>query len=257
MKRVLVLILIFSAFTISCDKSETINEPTREYNKRESGSLFLNNPKVIVIENQTGPVIIEGSADSNRIEWFLDKHVFEVSNNSANEIFEKILVSQIQSADTAFITVEIPPAANSANTSLSLTMPSNLPCVFQNIQGEIIINYLQFRYSMQSFSEHISIGRHEGNCSIEGRGENVEVELSLPESGYCFVNLNDGNINLRIPLAEDAMLLAQTNDGAILSSGISISDSVEIPNSLSGKLGNGSGQINLTTGKGNISIEGF
>ena len=256
MKGVLVLLLICFSLFISCDKSETINEPTREYNKRESGSLFLNNPKVVVIENQTGPAIFEESADPNRIEWFLDKHVFAVSNENANEVFDKIFVSQIQSADTAFITVAIPPTANSSNTSLSLTIPSNLPCIFQNIEGEIIINHLRTDIVCK-VSSNISIGSHEGNCSIEGRGENIEVEISIPENGFCIVNIDDVNIKLKIPSAESAMLIAHTNDGAIFTSGISISDSVRIANSLSGKLGNGSGQINLTTGKGNISIEGF
>ncbi|MBL1215688.1 MAG: DUF4097 family beta strand repeat protein [Ignavibacteriae bacterium] len=256
MKTFLSFFLLSIFFITSCSKDETITEPTREYNERESGNFTFNNSKAIVIENQTGPLIIEGSADTMNIGWFLDKHVFAASYKNANDIFEKIIVSQIELSDTLYISVKIPPAANSANTSLSLTLPNSIPCIIRNVDGVSIINYIQANIECKILSD-LSITGHDGNCTIDGSGENVNVEMALPENGFCLINIEVGNINLRLPSSTSAMLLAQTNDGAIFSSGLSISDSVRIPTRLSGKLGNGSGQINLSTGKGNISIVGF
>jgi len=256
LKRVIQFLTIIILVLTSCNKNETITEPTREYNERESGNFTFNNSKAIVIENQTGPLIIEGSADTINIGWFLDKHVFAASYKNANDILEKIIVSQIELSDTLYISVAIPPAANSANTSLSLTLPNSIPCIIRNVDGVSIINYIQANIECK-ISSDLSINGHDGNCTIDGSGENVNVEMALPDNGFCLINIDVGNIILKIPSATSAALSAQTNDGAIFSSGLSISDSMRVPTRLSGKLGNGSGQINLSTGKGNISIEGF
>ncbi len=256
MKRVIQILIIIIFVLTSCDKDETITQSNQEYNERASGSLSLTFVKAIVIENQTGGVVIEGNNDTTKIGWFLDKHVIAESYAAANEVFLKIRIALQTTNDTAYITVEIPPGANSNNTQLSLSVPNNIPCILRLVDGESNISYLKNNFVGENVAS-INIVGHTGNCILFGNGENAVVEMAIPDNGLCRMNFNAGNITLKIPSATSSMLSAFSSDGAVFSSGIVIDDLSQSSNSITGKLGTGNGAIELTTGKGNITIEGF
>jgi hypothetical protein len=256
LKRVIQFLTIIIFVLTSCSKDETITQSNQAYNERSSGTLSLSFVKAIVIENQTGGVVLEGNSDTTQIGWFLDKHVIAESYAAANEVFSKIRVTLQTTNDTAYVTVEIPPAANSNNTQLSLTIPQNIPSILRLVDGESNISYLQNNFVGENVAS-INVEAHTGNCTLNGTGENASVEMAIPDNGFCRINFTVGNITLKIPSTTSSLLSAQTGDGAIFTTGITISDSVRISNNLSGKLGTGNGAIELTTGKGNISIEGF
>jgi hypothetical protein len=256
LKRVFQFLIIIIIVLTSCSKDESITQSNQDYNERASGSLSLSFVKAIVIENQTGGVVIEGNSDTTKIGWFLDKHVIAESYAAANEVFSNIRVTLKTTNDTAYVTVEIPPAANSNNTQLSLTAPNNIPCILRMVDGESNISYLQNNFVGENVAS-INIVGHTGNCVLNGTGENAAVEMAIPDNGLCRINLDAGNITLKIPSATSSMLSAFSSDGAVFSSGIVIDDLSQSSNSLSGKLGTGNGVIELSTGKGNISIVGF
>jgi hypothetical protein len=256
LKRVIQTLTIIFFVLTACSKDESITQSNKEYNERASGMLSLNFVKAIVIENQTGGVVIEGNTDNTKIGWFLDKHVIAESYAAANEVFSKIRVNLQTNNDTAYVKVEIPPAANSNNTMVSLTIPNNIPCILRMVNGESHISYLQNNFVGENVAA-TNIEGHTGNCILTGNGESANIEMVIPDNGLCRINYNAGNITLKIPSATSSMLSAQTADGAILTSGLIFSDSVRVQKYLTGKLGTGNGQIELSTNKGNISIEGF
>jgi DUF4097 and DUF4098 domain-containing protein YvlB len=92
---------------------------------------------------------------------------------------------------------------------------------------------------------------------LSGSNGDASVEISLPDSGLCRVIFTTGNITLRIPTTTSSMLSAQTGNGTIVHSGLVIGDSARTVHSFTGRLGTGRGNIQLTTGTGNISITGF
>jgi hypothetical protein len=255
MRRMLLLIMFAALLLISCNKDNSIVQ-THQYNERSSGDLSLTPVNAIVIQNQLGPVIIDGSSNSSRVAWFLDKWVTAESQSAANPVFSQILVSLQTSNDTAYVSVQVPSGTASFSSLLSLTLSDNIPCILRKVTGTTDVSYLQSSFVGENVTG-TTIKGHQGDCFLTGSNGDVSLEISLPDSGLCLVNFITGNITLRIPAATSSMLSAQTGNGTILYSALVIGDSVRTDNSLTGKLGAGRGHIQLSTGTGNIVITGF
>jgi hypothetical protein len=241
--------------SVSCKNDEPI-VATHQYNERSSGDFTLTTFRAIVVQNQLGPVIIEGSSQDSTIGWFLDKWVTAESQTVANQVFSQFVVSLKSSSDTAYIDVQVPVGMFSPACLLSLTVPDHTPCILRKVGGTSHISYLQSTFVGENLST-TTVQGHEGACMLSGLVGDVSVEMALPDSGLCRVIFSIGNITLRIPATTSSILAAQTGNGSILYSGIVIGDTVRTTHSLTGRLGTGRGNIQLTTGKGNISIAGF
>ena len=248
------LVMVASVLLVSCQKENSILQ-THQYNVRSSGDLTLNPVNAIVVENQLGPLIIQGSADPSKVGWFLDKWVTAESPSSADPVFSQILVNLESRNDTAFLAVRVPSGTPSCSSLLSLSLPANVQCILRNIRGSCNVSYMKSSLVGENVTT-TSIQGHEGNCILTGSNGNASLEISLPDSGLCSVTLVSGDIALRIPTATSAMLFAQTDDGTIFHSSLVIGDSLRTQTSIAGKLGGGRGSIQLSTGRGNITITG-
>lgn len=244
-------VMIVATVFASCEKDNSIVQ-TQQYNERESGQFALGAVKAVVVQNGFGPVIIEGVSATSSLGWYLDKSATADSQTEANQIFSKILVNLQTINHTAFVSVQAPSGAS----LLSLEMPSQIPCVFRKVNGTSDVSYLDTTFIGENVSS-VTIMAQNGSCELTGTGGDASVELALPDSGRCRIATSTGNIALKIPTGTSSLFSAQTGGGAISHSGIIIADSLRSYNSLAGKLGAGRGDIQLSTGKGNISITGF
>lgn len=255
MKRTPLLVISLALLSICCKKNESIVQ-TYEYDETSSGNLALSPVKAIVVQNQLGPVIIEGSSDTSEVGWFLDKGVAADSQTAADQIFSQILVGLQTSNDTAYVSVLGPSGVTSYSSLLSLNVPSNIQCILRKVSGSTYVSYLQSSFIGENLTT-TTIQAHQGDCVLNGSNGNVSVEIALPDSGLCRVSYNTGNITLKIPTSTSSVLSAQTGKGTITDSALVIKDLVRTQNSLTGKLGTGRGSIQLSTGTGNIVIDGF
>jgi len=255
MKRIPLLVMFAALLHISCNKDDSIVQ-THQYNERSSGNLPISPVDAIVIQNQLGPVIIEGSSDTSVVGWFLNKSVTAESQAAANQVFSQILVNLQTINDTAYVSVQIPSGTTTYSSLLSLTLPAHIPCILRRVNGTSNVSYLQSSFVGEDVAT-TTVQAHQGDCVLSGSNGDASVEISLPDSGLCQVIFTTGNITLRIPATTSSMLAAQTVNGTIVHPGLVIGDSVQTTYSLAGKLGTGRGNIQLTTGTGNISITGF
>jgi hypothetical protein len=255
MKRTALLLIALALLAISCKKNESVVQ-TYEYDQRSSGVLALSPVKAIVVQNQFGPVIIEGISNTSEVDWFLDKGVTADSQTAADQIFSQILVTLQTSNDTAYVSVSGPSDIHSYSSLLSLSVPSNVPCVLRKVNGPTYVSYLDSSFVGENLTT-TTIQEHQGDCILLGSNGDVSAEIALPDSGLCRVSFNSGNITLKIPTATSSMLSAQTGRGTITDSALVIGNLVRTANSLTGKLGTGHGNIQLSTGTGNIVLDGF
>lgn len=240
---------------ISCNKDDPIVQ-THQYDERASGNLSISPVNAIVVQNQLGPVIIEGSSDTSVVGWFLNKSVTSESQAAANQVFSQILVNLQTSNDTAYVSVQIPSGTPSCRSLLSLTVPNHTPCILRKVSGTTNVSYLWSSFVGESVTA-TTVRAQQGDCVLNGSNGDVSVEISLPDSGLCRVLFTTGNITLRIPTTTSSALAAQTGNGTIVHSGLVIGDSARTTHSFTGRLGTGRGNIQLTTGAGNININGF
>ena len=255
MKRIPLLAIFLTLQSMSCKNDDSMVQ-THQFEERTSGSLPLAPVHMVVIRNQVGPVIIEGHSIPSEIGWFLNKSVIVGSQPEANQIFSQVLVDLQTSNDTAYVSILFPTGTAYCNCLLSLTVPNYIPCTLSKVSGTTDVLYLQSSFVGENVTT-TTIRGHHGNCDLTGTTGNVSVESSMGEGGVCRVTFNSGNIALSIPLGTSAMLTAQTGNGAILCTGLNMTDSVRTHGSLTGKLGAGHGNILLSTGTGNIAITAF
>jgi hypothetical protein len=255
MKRILPLVIALTLVSLSCKNDEVIVQ-THQYNNRSSGDFSLGPVHAIVVENQLGPVIIDGNSRNTTVGWFQDRWVTAESQTSADQVFSQMLVNMQTSNDTAYITVLMPTRSTSCTSSLSLTVPYPTSCILRKVGGACNVSYLQSSFIGENVAT-TTIQGHQGNCVLSGSNGDASVEISLPDSGLCRVMLATGNIRVRIPATTSSMLEAHTGNGTIVHTGLAIGESVQTVHSFTGKLGTGRANIQLTTGTGNITVTGF
>lgn len=234
----------------SCKNNDTIVQ-LHEYNERAAGSFIIGKVNAFVIENQLGPIIIEGNSDTSVVNWFLNKSTSAKSNMDANKVFSEINANLTVKIDTAYIKV-----TGSESALLSLTLPNKIPCILRNVKGTSNVSYL-FSDLIGENVNSITVVSHQGNLIVNNAKGNSSVEIVIPDSGKCVVNLLEGDIALKVPTSTSSVFFAETKSGAFTLSNLQLSDSVRTTHSLTGKLGNGGSQIYLKTEKGDITVIGF
>ena len=117
--------------------------------------------------------------------------------------------------------------------------------------------YMSNQITTRNIKDHVKIVGHSGSCDIETEKGEIEIEIVIPDRGYCKALTLDGAITLRIPKETSASINAQTDKGAIIYENIKILDISQQSGKLSGQLGNGEGEISLATKNGNVTIIGF
>ena len=256
MKHLLILVVAASFFPISCKKDDSTIKSTSQYNQRASGSLSLSAVRAIVVQNQMGGVMIEGSSDSTQVGWFLDKRVTAESQAAAEQVYSQLRVSMQTANDTAYIDVNKPSGLTACSSSLSLSVPRQTPVILRKVVGACNVSYLQSSFTGENVTTTTILG-HNGDCVLNGSSGKATVEISLRDSGFCNISFASGTIELKIPAATSSMLFAQTGTGIITHSGLMVNDTSRTAHSFSGKLGSGRATIRLSMGAGSISITGF
>ena len=246
--------LAMAARISSCNPDEVVVQ-AHDYNSRESGTLPLDPVRAIVVANELGPVFIEGGSDTSTVRWFLDKNVTAESQDQAEQLFPQLSVTLQSLNDTAFISLRSVPQANFNPSALSLTLPYWIPCTLRRVSIATHVSYLRSTFIGENIGNTTILG-HEGNCILSGSKGQVSVETALPDSGLCMVAMAEGDIILKVPASTSSLFSAVTANGTIAYSGLVINDRVTTSQSLTGRLGSGRGNIQLTTAKGNISIVG-
>jgi hypothetical protein len=247
--------LVLGLFVASCNKDELIVQ-THDFNSRESGTLTLNPVRAIVVANEIGPVFIEGGSDTSSVRWFLDKNVTAESQAQADQLFPQLSITLQTVNDTAYISLHPVPQVNFNPSTLSLTLPYWIPCTLRRVSIATHVSYLRSTFVGENVGNTTILG-HEGNCILSGSKGQVSVEMALPDSGLCIVAMAEGDIILKVPVSTSSLFSAVTANGSITNSGLIINDRITTTLSLTGRLGSGRGNIQLTTSEGNISIVGF
>jgi DUF4097 and DUF4098 domain-containing protein YvlB len=100
--------------------------------------------------------------------------------------------------------------------------------------------------------------RQAGSCSISSLGGGVYAEVTIPLNGRCIILAASGDITLKIPANTSATVTARSTGGTITHSGLAFaSQPPQQQTNLTGRLGDGNGEIRLETGQGNVSIQAW
>lgn len=97
----------------------------------------------------------------------------------------------------------------------------------------------------------------DGTIELATLNGSVDSEVTLLADGTIDVTVLHGSINLDLPQNTSATLEAAVIDGSIRLNNLVVHDQVQTARTLTGTLGDGSGDIRLETDVGNITVTGF
>lgn len=224
----------------SCSDSGS-EEESFEFEEFQSMAMDPEEIKLLEIQNTNGTIAITGSDTASFVNVEITKRVKSYrSSLSAKDHIQDIQISAETKPDRLKIAVDHP---NNQDLDYEIDLQIVAPIIFD--------------YTTLLGNGNTSIESVSRNLSITTGNGNILADVIL--LNHCNVQIEGGNggIALVIPDISDAMLMATVGNGSISMTGLQLSDAVSTNNLLSGKLGNGEGNITIMLGNGSITLEGY
>jgi len=135
----------------------------------------------------------------------------------------------------------------------------NVQVEINKLSNDLLIKTLQPNYSdgkSYNVDYSITVPSHL-NVVIENVNGSISGKLNVPQNGTVDLNLQNGSIKLDVPQNTSADFYASLENGSIAVQNLNLHNRVETSKRLQGTLGNGDGTISLSTTNGNINVYGF
>jgi hypothetical protein len=231
------LIVIASFLFFSCDEN-SVSSNTFEAEDTETHLITLSTQLLFIVENTNGTVTITASDTASNIYCDIVKKV--TSKESEND------------AQAHLQDIDITIAKNSASVKMEVDHPMNTERNYE-IGFDIIIPN-DFNFALTLGNGNIDLQTRTRAMNINLGNGNVFTDVTLQDSCSAAVTLGNGNINFTIPGNTNAKLSASVGNGIITNSGLNFQNQQSSNNQFNGTLGNGSGNIALILGNGNLSM---
>ncbi len=231
----LLFILSFIFFT-GCEKFLTSNR--YQSSSSESKVIALTGQTDFIVENTNGSINISASDTAKNIYCNITEEVkSSISESDAHEHLKDININTSKTGSGVNIKVQQP--NNDGRTykiDFEITMPDN------------------FNYNLSLGNGNVSVNSSTKNLAINIGNGKADAGVILNEKCNVSVSVGNGTINLSIPGNTNAAVNAKVGNGSVSNEGLSFEDTQSNSRYFSGKLGSGSGNIDLSVGNGNIDI---
>ncbi len=253
------VILLFCVWNCA-ERPPVSSLPFEENLEKVNGETTRTSERALVIRNPLGGLLVTGSNAREVLRWSLTKTISSRRGFAGRNEFAQIALQAATRNDSLFFEIIAPGNSEAVRylCGLALVMPANMACHVVSVGGLVNISNLDTTLSIEGAKYEVNIAKHSGSLVIAALQGSIAVENVLPDSGFCLVNTGQGNIAVKLPDKTSAQLHARTSNGSVNSSGLVFTHILEqSPKTLRATLGEGRGQINLSTAYGDISLLGF
>ncbi len=256
--RIVSLVSLLALGGQGCD--DDISGPQRfEAEQPFAFAVQVTTQRAWILTGLNGRVEVVGvpGADSIRVEGV--KRVLATDPEDAQQRLDDIEVVITEGADSIAIRSVHPRSSDARSyvVDYQLTVPGDLPAVMANGNGDITLESLGADVEISLGNGSALMDDIVGSAFVEVGNGDVECRATLPTEGVIAIAVGNGDIDLAVPVNTSAQLSATVGNGTIGVIGLTLQDLTETENALSGRLGTGSGSIDLATASGSIEIRGF
>jgi DUF4097 and DUF4098 domain-containing protein YvlB len=255
MKKFLVIMFLLF-FLYACSSTDD----TDDFRADESESKDFSSSQMTKVEVENVNGSIKSSVWSDESihvlfeKWATGKTEQEAQANIGNiEIYvNEDAVSGVLSIDVDIpINVEVDYGCN-----ITLQLPSSLSLDLESINGDIEIQDTKAEATLKTANGEITTRNHNGDLIASSSNGTIDTDIVLPDQGECMLSTLNGSIILSIPDTTSAMIDASTANGTVeVDANLGIAIIREEKKDFEGKMGNGKGNIELTTVNGDIRVE--
>jgi DUF4097 and DUF4098 domain-containing protein YvlB len=233
-----------------------------------------------LIQAVGGSIEITGSptADSVTIEG--ERRVGSKTKEDSENHLDLLEVEVTDQEPEIMVETVQPKIANGRNYEIDyrITVPEQLEVYVTQVGGPVFIDAIVSPVYVSSFNGDVDLveisgsaqvnvlsGQITGQVSLPLNGTielstmtgDIDCEVALPFGGTIDMTALEGDINLDIPQDTSATFEAGVTDGVIQLIDLVLHNQVRTSHSLTGRLGDGKGDIWLETGIGDITVRGF
>jgi hypothetical protein len=260
MKNRFVLSIAVILLILFCDKNR-ITDPAgkKDFTKDTIEILSQQNTRFLNVANPLGGILVTGWSLNDTIQIHTVKTIETTTWEIAEPHFKDIGYVSSVTNDTLRLSVSAPNDAEGIRykyCSLSMQIPYGMNCIVSEVNGAIFIDQLSSNVFIDQSREKIQIDRHEGSCEIHSEND-IKVVMTLPDTGFCRLNTNKGNISLNIPAATNASVHLLTENGALSFTDLVFTQLNQTMNSLTGILGTGEAELSIDVKQGDIKLTGI
>ena len=255
-----IIILFFIACFTNCGNNRVANPAQLElYTKGVIQIYPIQNEKTIFVSNTKGGIIIVGWSVDDSIRVYLYKQIEATSRETADMHFGDMKGKISTTGDTLEVKIVTPENSDVINykfCSLSIDIPINMNCTVQNSNGITMVNQLSSELIINESADDVQIEKHEGSCDVLSM-KKINVQMILPDTCYCHLDSEGGDISLSIPDTTNSSVNLVTDEGTITYENLIFNQLIRNENTLNGILGTGEAEIDIHTDKGNIILSGL
>lgn len=237
--KALIFCLLFVPFFIlfnGCEKFLTSNQ--YESSSSESKVISLAGQTDFTVENTNGNIVISASDTAKNIYCNITKEVkSSISDNDAQAHLKDIIINTSKTG---------------TGVKMSVNQPSNNDRTYIIKFGIIMPD--NFNYNLELGNGNVTINSSTKNLAVNIGNGNADAGIVPKDECNVSMSIGNGSIDLKIPGSTNAAVNAKVGNGSISSEGLNFQEQKASSRNLSGKLGSGTGSIELSVGNGSISI---
>ena len=245
--------------SVACDEDITgVNDP---FDAEESFSVKVDATGVLTLDVNgiIGGITITGSSTVDSVTIAGVKGVNADTQAEAEAALGSIDV-QIQTVgDQIVVTTVHPSSGNGLNFTVNyeITVPDDMDLVIDNAIGGILVTRITADVDIDNANGGIELDDITGSVTVDLGNGGIAAEITLPTNGQIDITVGNGAIVLAIPQNTSAEFSANVGNGTISITGLTLQNQVTTNTSVTGTLGAGDGEIQLSTGNGVIEVAGF
>jgi hypothetical protein len=237
-------------------------------------SVALAGQTKLVVRNQNGSIQLIKTTD-NAVALHMTKRVTGSNATECQNRMADITISVTDTGGQVGVFVDMPEGGvYNYGVDIQATLPAWLqtdvnstngdisgglftgPMKLVTTNGTVTLNDISTTVNAQTTNGKLSLQDISG--SVQGTNTNgtIDARVAIPDSGYCRLATTNGSVTLRVPESTSARVYVTTTNGQIRHSGLSIAGNVD-QHRIDGRLGEGWGDINITTTNGDVVLTGY
>lgn len=210
------------------------------------------------LEGINGDITITGSASAPTVTATGFRRVMAASQEEADDRLPDIQVTLTASPGEILLKTDHPKGGPSLTYTVdySVVVPQNLAVTVLIGNGSVDLDGATGGVAITTGNGTIRTLNVIGNMALVAGNGGISGRATLRSGSTVRMEAGNGNVQLLIPASTSAIVEAATGTGVITVAGLSLSEKTQSQNTLSGRLGDGAGNIVLHTGNGNIALVG-
>lgn len=260
----MMIVAFILIINIGCDEysvgpNDNVNSTSYIAKQSFNISVFADNNSKFRLEAINGNITITGSSSTDSIIVNGERSVGSESMEDAESHLKLLSVNMHDITSGKLIKTTQPKESNGRSYIVNyiVTVPKHFEIFVELVNGNVSINSIDNTVTANNVNGEIVLTNINGSTFANIVNGQIKSRQSLPLNGTIDLGSVNGNIVLDIPTNTSAQFSASSVNGNISTSNLVFQNQIITTNSLSGKLNNGEGNIDLSIVNGGISVSGY